>query len=211
MPLAGVVRPEETEPRAKAGAFSWAFPESRGQREPSAGPPGCRRAGAKLGPLLCGNSRRNRPDSSAPMAKAAIGDARNRWLRPAPPRSRPHTPSQPQKPLSWPAPARGNARGLLPGLVAGGQHDENRRAQLALAGSRMGATIGRTPWEDLQSSRTRSGRPLASACLPGNPRRRWRASSASAKAPYQAGFQNARRRSKPLRINWLRLIAQWQI
>lgn len=30
---------------------------------------------------------------------------------------------------------------LLSGLVAGGQHDENRRAQPAVAGSRMGATM----------------------------------------------------------------------
>lgn len=31
---------------------------------------------------------------------------------------------------------------LLSGLVAGGQHDENRRAQPAVAGSRMGANQG---------------------------------------------------------------------
>ncbi|KAG0758533.1 hypothetical protein G6F22_019614 [Rhizopus arrhizus] len=44
-----------------------------------------------------------------------------------------------------------NARDLSSGLVAGGQHDENRGAQLATAGSRMDATKDST-WQGSSSS-----------------------------------------------------------
>lgn len=149
--MAGVVRPQETSPARKPGLFSCLFPESRGQREPSAGPHGHRLADVTFRPLLCGNSRRNRPARSAPMANAALGDspatlAPTGAARLLHPRrdvcwgGAPHQP-RPMSRRSWPgARAGANARDTSTGLVAGGQHDENRRAQPAVAGSRMGVT-----------------------------------------------------------------------